>query len=114
MVSVEMAYDLGDANDDPDGIQTEQQERTKEVLSIDRMRKLFRESEKARISIDEGKHMIPIDGRKTTYRDGRVFRLDQKNNSCDASFGRHTCHLSMNNMHKDMNETSLFYGLKMH
>ena len=73
MVSVEMADGLGDINDDPDEIQTGEQERTMVVLSIDRRRKLFRESKKARISIDEDKHMIPIDGRKTSYRDGRFF-----------------------------------------
>ena len=126
MVSVEMADGLGDINDDPDEIQTDEQERTKEVLPIDRRRKLFRENKKARISSDEDIHVIHVDGRKTSYRRGRDFRLVRENHSCDASFGRHTCNLSTKNMQRDltknrgnrnvklyMDESSLFYGAKM-
>ena len=125
MVSVVNADDLGDINDDPDEIQTGEQERTKEVLPIDRRRKLFRENKKARISSDEDIHVIHVDGRKN--RRGRDFRLVRENHSCDASFGRHTCNLSTKNMQRDltknrgnrnvklyMDESSLFYGAKMH
>jgi hypothetical protein len=128
VVSVEITDDIGDIDDDPDEIQTEGQKRTKVVLSIDRKRKLYRESRKVRnIASDEDNHVTPLDARKTSYRKERDFCLDQKNQSCDASFGRHTCNLSRNNIYRDltknkdnrnvklyMDETSLFYGANMH
>ena len=90
MVSVEIADDMGNVNDDPDEIQTEKQERTKEVLSIDGKRKLYRESRKVRnIANDEDIHTTPLDARKKSYRKGKGFRLERKNHSCDASFGSH-------------------------
>ena len=128
MVSVEIDAYLGDVNGDPDEIQTEEQESTKVVLTIDRRRKLFRESKMvSNIASDQDHHVTPLDGRKTSYRKGMDFRLDRENHSCDASFGRHTCNLSTKNMQRDltknrgnrnvklyMDESSLFYGAKMH
>ena len=97
------------------------------ILSIDRKRKLFRESRKVRnIESDEDHYVTPLDAKKTSYRKGRDFCLDRKNHSCDVSFGRHTCNLSTNNIYRDltknrgnrnvklyMEETSLFYGANM-
>ena len=128
MLNIEIDAYLGDVNDDPDEIQTKEQESNKEVLTIDRKRKLYRESRKVRnIASDEDNHVTPADARKTSYRKGRDFCLDRKNHSCDVSFGRHTCNLSTKNIQRDMaknrgnrnvklymDESSLFYGAKMH
>ena len=125
---MEITDDIGDIDDDPDEIQTEGQKRTKVVLSIDRKRKLYRESRKVRIiANDEENHTTPLHTRKNSYRKGRDFCLEQKYHSCDASFGRHTCNLSRSNIYRDLtknednrnvklytDETSLFYGANMH